>query len=138
MKHDDQSNSSSETSLQPASYRPVGEDARSQGGAVETGSIPEGHGGQQDLEPLHFEHVTMTDEEMHLLMTCKDPLAHDVFPPELVAKLEYHHEQDRLIIVERFSTIPSFQARAAKDPDFWRTFSSGLHNLKRGELENAD
>ena len=40
-----------------------------------------------------------------------------------------HRERVRVACVEEYSSNPLHQARAAKDPDYWNSFSIGQANL---------
>lgn len=42
-----------------------------------------------------------------------------------IARREEQHEQARLRSVAVFSSSPLYQARAAKDPEYWNKFSVG-------------
>ena len=45
------------------------------------------------------------------------------------AELRAHREKVRQVCVAEYATSPLYQARAAKDPDYWKTFSVGQWNL---------
>lgn len=67
----------------------------------------------------------MTSDEENLLMQTEDPLAENAFPKELRDKWREEREQVRQHCVKLFSSSPLYQARAAKDPDYWNTFYVG-------------
>jgi hypothetical protein len=75
----------------------------------------------------------MTLEEMQLLIDEGDPL----IPPgwDLARCLQEveHREQVRLRCVKEYSSNPSHQARAAKDPNYWNNFYVGRHNLFKAQ-----
>lgn len=49
----------------------------------------------------------------------------DLLPPEVREALALQREQVRLRLVAEYSSNPLYQARAAKDPDYWNTFYLG-------------
>lgn len=49
----------------------------------------------------------------------------DLLPPEVREELASRQEQVRLRLVAEYSSNPLYQARAAKDPDYWNTFYLG-------------
>lgn len=67
----------------------------------------------------------MTSEEIALLMQTEDPLAENAFPKELRDKWREERELVRQHCVKLFSSSPLYQARAAKDPEYWNTFYVG-------------
>lgn len=71
----------------------------------------------------------MTSEELNLLLQTDDPLAENAFPQELSQEWAEHRERMRKVCVAEYSSSPLWQARAAKDPQYWNNFSVGLHNL---------
>lgn len=71
----------------------------------------------------------MTLEEFNLLMEEGDPLMPPGLTWEQYLQMEERLEQVRLHCVEEYSSSPLWQARAAKDPEFWNKFSVGRHNL---------
>lgn len=71
----------------------------------------------------------MTSQTDDSLIDEDDPLGLTQ-PPSLQA-LEWlkHRELVRQQYVELFSSAPLYQARAAKDPEYWNKFSIGANNL---------
>ena len=50
-------------------------------------------------------------------------------PAAIREKLAAHSERVRAVLVEEYSSSPLWQARAAKDPNYWKDFSVGRYNL---------
>jgi hypothetical protein len=71
----------------------------------------------------------MTLDEINLLIAEGDPLMPNGWNEEQELKLREHLEQVRQVCVAEYSSVPSHQARAAKNPEYWKRFSIGRHNL---------
>lgn len=68
----------------------------------------------------------MTPEELDHLLATDDPLSEGAFPEELRAQWREERERVRQHCVKLFSASPLYQARAAKDPQYWNNFYVGL------------
>lgn len=53
----------------------------------------------------------------------------EVLTQQEIARRAEHREQVRQVCVAEYSSNPLHQARAAKDPDYWKRFSVGRYNL---------
>ena len=73
----------------------------------------------------------MTLEEMNLLIVEGDPLMPEGWNEERELKEREHREQVRLRCVKEYSSNPLYQARAAKDPNYWNNFYVGRYNLPK-------
>ena len=81
--------------------------------------------------PVAWIQAGLTPEEITVLDKVWTPapwLQHRI-PPAIKAKLDAHEERVRVRLVAEYSSSPLWIARAAKDPDFWKNFSVGQHNL---------
>ena len=73
--------------------------------------------------------LNMTLEEFNLLMEEGDPLMPKDFTWEQFQAMEEHREQVRQRCVAEYSSSPLWMQRAEKDPEYWKTFYVGRHNL---------
>jgi hypothetical protein len=64
----------------------------------------------------------MTLDEEFLSIKVDDPLAENAYPEELCQRLAERLERVRQQSVALYSSSPLYQARAAKDPDYWNKF----------------
>ena len=64
----------------------------------------------------------MTLDEEILSIKMEDPFAEDALPEHLRQRLDERLELVRQQSVELYSSSPLYQARAAKDPDYWNKF----------------
>ena len=71
----------------------------------------------------------MTPEELDHRLATDDPLAEGAFPEELRAQWREERERVRQRCVKLFSASPLYQARAAKDPQYWDNFSVSIVKL---------
>lgn len=71
----------------------------------------------------------MTSQQIDLLIAEGDPLMPPDWSVEQELKLQENLEQVRQVCVAEYSTVPEHQARAAKNPEYWDTFSIGRYNL---------
>ena len=77
----------------------------------------------------------MTQEEIDLLIAEGDPLMPKGWTVEREQALRAHLEQVRQVCVAEYSSNPLYQAMAAKNPDYWKTFSVGQFNLPRAKKD---
>jgi hypothetical protein len=71
----------------------------------------------------------MTSEPWNFVIETDDPLAENALTKDQKEVLGEHLELVRQVCVAEYSSSPLWQARAAKDPDYWSTFSVGRFNL---------
>ncbi len=71
----------------------------------------------------------MTQEEIDLLIAEGDPLMPPDWNLQKAQQALEHRERVRQVCVAEYSSNPLYQARAAKNPDYWKTFSVGRYNL---------
>ena len=71
----------------------------------------------------------MTSEEIDLLIAEGDPLMPKDWNEEKERQAQEHLELVRLQCVEEYSSSPLYQARAEKNPDYWKNLSTGLVHL---------
>jgi hypothetical protein len=71
----------------------------------------------------------MTSEEIASLIAEGDPLTPPDWNMEKELQLREHRERVRQQCVAEYSSSPLWQARAAKDPEYWNKFSVGQANL---------
>lgn len=77
--------------------------------------------------------TTMTLEEMQLLIDEGDPSVPKGWTISDFLKAREHREQVRLRCVKEYSSNPLYQARAAKDPNYWNNFYVGRYNLPKAQ-----
>jgi hypothetical protein len=65
------------------------------------------------------------------------PLTVEVYSAEKVAEWDRHTELVMQQCVKEFSASPLYQARAAKDPNYWKEFSMGVVHLYKTEDDEA-
>jgi hypothetical protein len=79
-----------------------------------------------------FEIIVMTSTADHLLTETGNPLPSDDLWKEASAEQLAAHELVRRQCEEQFSSSPLYQARVAKDPDYWKTYCpGGVHLLPK-------
>ena len=71
--------------------------------------------------------TTSTEENSSDDWVC--PLTGESFSAAQVKAWDEHREQVRLQLVAEYSSSPLYQARAAKDPEYWSKFSTGRVHL---------
>lgn len=71
----------------------------------------------------------MTSEEIASLIAEGDPLTPPDWNEEKEREWRAHRERVRQQCVAEYSSSPLWQARAAKDPEYWNKFSVGRANL---------
>lgn len=71
----------------------------------------------------------MTSSDNSSFTETEDPLAENALTPEQKRIWFAHLERVRQHYVALYSSNPLHQARAAKDPNYWKHFSMGIVNM---------